>query len=68
MSDTVSNSGFDSLLRIPAVLARLSISRATLYRGIQAGHYPAPVQIGRRAVGWRASQIAALIQTGITAA
>ena len=67
MSDSIFNSGSDSLLRIPAVLARLSISRATLYRGIASGLYPQPVQIGRRAVGWRASEISALIRTGIAA-
>lgn len=58
----------DSLLRLPQVLSIVSVSRATWYRGITAGLYPAPVQIGLRAVGWRSSQITALIQTGIAAA
>ena len=57
----------DSLLRLPQVLSIVGISRATWYRGVAAGAYPASVQIGLRAVGWRASEIAALVQGGITA-
>ena len=64
---SVSNFGPDSLLRVRAVLSCLSISRATLYRGIRAGHYPAPVQVGARAVGWRSSDIQSFIRTGIPA-
>lgn len=67
-TNSISSPAPDSLLRIGSVLARLAISRATFYRGIQAGHYPQPVQISTRAVGWRASEISALIRTGITAA
>lgn len=57
----------DLLLRLPQVLSIFPVSRASWYRGIKQGHYPAPTQIGLRAVGWRASEISALIQTGIGA-
>lgn len=67
-TNSTSSTAPDSLLRIGSVLALLAISRATWYRGIQAGHYPPPVQIGRRAVGWRQSDIQSFIRSGITAA
>ena len=38
--------------RLPSVLARVGRSRASLYRDIAAGQFPAPVKIGARAVGW----------------
>jgi len=63
MSDITT--GSDSILRVRAVLACLSISRATLYRGIRAGHFPAPVRVGARAVGWRSSDIQSVVRTGI---
>lgn len=46
---------FEQLLhveRLPSVLARVGRSRASLYRDIAAGLFPAPVKIGARAVGW----------------
>ena len=55
------------LLRAPQVLTRLNISRATLYRGIKAGHYPQPVQISSQGVRWRRTEIDALIEQGIEA-
>jgi len=47
----------DYLLKIDAVLSRLAISRATLYKCIAAGHIPAALKIGS-ASRWRASDIA----------
>lgn len=32
-------------------------SRSSVYRDIKAGIFPAPVQIGRRAVAWRSTDI-----------
>ena len=36
----------DKLVPIDTVLARLSRSRASLYRDIARGHFPAPVKTG----------------------
>jgi prophage regulatory protein len=47
----------DSILRLPEVLARVSLSRPTLYRLIRARTFPRPVQLGPSAVGWRASDV-----------
>lgn len=55
----------DKLLRLRQVLQILGISRSTFYAGIRVNRYPAPVKLGARAVAWRASDIAALIEKGV---
>ena len=44
------------ILRTPAVLALIGLSRSSLWRRVRAGDFPAPVRLegpGSRAVGWR---------------
>lgn len=38
-------------------------SRSSIYRDIKAGLFPAPVQIGQRAVAWRSSDIEAWLSS-----
>jgi prophage regulatory protein len=57
----------DALMRLPAVLAVVPVSRATWYAGVRSGRYPAPVRLGERAVAWRRSDIARLIDAGAAA-
>lgn len=45
------------ILRLKTVLARTGLSRATLYRKIQAGTFPAQFRISQRCVGWQESAI-----------
>lgn len=45
------------LLRMPDVLKRTGVSKATIYRLIKAGKFPKPVGLGVRAVGWDAHSI-----------
>ena len=47
----------DRILRIRTVLQRTGLSRATLYRRIQAGAFPRQVQISENCAGWRESAI-----------
>lgn len=54
----------DALLRLPAVLAFVPVSRATWYAGVKEGRYPAPLKLGTRAVAWRRSDIERLIAGG----
>lgn len=56
----------DSLLRLPQVLALVPVSRATWYTGVKNSRYPKPVSLGPRCVAWRASDIAKLVQSGVT--
>lgn len=47
----------DRILRLPAVEARVGLSRATIYRRVAAGDFPRPVPLGGKAVGWRLSAV-----------
>lgn len=48
-----------TLLRLPEVLRETALSRSCVYEAIKGGRFPAPVRVGRRAVRWRAEDIAA---------
>jgi prophage regulatory protein len=50
----------NNILRLPAVKASTGLSRSTLYLRIAQGVFPKPVSLGARAVGWPASEVAAL--------
>jgi predicted DNA-binding transcriptional regulator AlpA len=43
------------------------IHRSTLYRGIRAGRFPAPIKIGIGTNRWRASELIALIEAAAAA-
>jgi len=47
----------DTILRLPAVLARVGLSRMTLYRLMRAGQFPPALKLSPKAVGWRASDV-----------
>lgn len=47
----------DRFVRLPDVLRRTGLSRATLYRKVQDGTFPRQVRIATRCVGWRQSAI-----------
>lgn len=50
----------DRILRLPVVIARTGLSRATIYR--RAGvDFPKPVRLTTRSIGWRESEIDAWI-------
>jgi prophage regulatory protein len=49
-----------NILRLPAVRASTGLSRSTIYLRIAQGAFPRPVSLGGRAVGWPASEVAAL--------
>lgn len=53
----------DFLIRLPSVSTRVGLSRATIYRLLKAGAFPAPVRIGARSVAWRASDIDAWVNS-----
>lgn len=46
------------ILRLPAVQEVTGKSRSGIYSDIALGLFPAPVRLGRRAVGWRADDLA----------
>jgi prophage regulatory protein len=53
----------DRILRLPQVKERTGLGRSSIYAGVKNGTFPAPVQLGERAVGWLASSIDSWVQT-----
>ena len=47
----------DRILRMATVLHRTGLSRATLYRKIEAGTFPRQLRISVHGCGWRESEI-----------
>lgn len=46
-----------NILRLPEVKSQTGLSRSTIYLRISEGHFPKPIALGGRAVGWIASEI-----------
>lgn len=46
-----------TILRRPQVEAQTGLSRSTIYGRVAEGTFPAPVNLGGRAVGWLASEV-----------
>ena len=46
-----------NILRLPAILARVGLSRSTIYLRISEGRFPRPISLGGRAVGWVESDV-----------
>jgi predicted DNA-binding transcriptional regulator AlpA len=53
----------NSLLRLPQVLVLIPISRSAWWAGCKSGRFPKPVKLGPRTTAWRASDIAALLES-----
>ena len=51
------------LLRMPEVVKRTGISRATIYRRIEAGDFPRQCQISENVVGWPEHQVTEWIKS-----
>lgn len=56
------------ILRVPAVLKRIGIGRATLYRWLKEDPtFPRPVKIGSHSVGWIEAEINSWLEARIRA-
>lgn len=49
------------LRKLPAVRRQTGKSAASIYRGVRAGTFPAPVKIGPRASAWVGAEVDAWI-------
>ena len=50
-----------TILRRRSVEAKTGLSRSSIYRMIEAGKFPSPVRLGKRAVGWDSIAVQAWI-------
>lgn len=55
--ETVGGTKPGKLLRLPAVMERCALGRSSIYAGVKAGTFPAPVRLSARAVGFREDEI-----------
>jgi prophage regulatory protein len=47
----------DLILRLPQVMARVGLSRSSIYLNISRSEFPRQVRLGARAVGWLQAEI-----------
>lgn len=47
----------ESLIRLPALRAKLGLSRATIYRLVAAGTFPAPIKLSPQTIAWKESEV-----------
>ena len=68
MQSTISESlAGRALLRREQVQALTGLARATLYKLIRAGEFPAPVRLTAKSVAWPSSSVLAWIDTRVSA-
>lgn len=60
MSAAPATPDFDALIDLKTVCHALSRSRASIYRDIERGGFPAPVKVGHSS-RWRSSELRAFI-------
>jgi prophage regulatory protein len=53
------------VLRLPEVMARVGLKRASIYLHMTKGSFPKPINLGPRAVGWLEGDIDAWITARI---
>lgn len=65
VSTSIPTSAPDRLIRLPELKRLLgSPSTASIYRWLERGLLPRPQRIGVRGVGWRLSEIMAIVENG----
>ena len=55
------------ILRLPEVLSRIGVKRATLYEWISNGSFPKQIHLGARSVGWDEKSIESWLKDRISA-
>lgn len=58
----IKHSAGEAILRLPQVKGRCGLARSSIYARVKEGSFPAPVNLGERAVGWLESEIDAWIE------
>ncbi|MDP3264220.1 MAG: AlpA family phage regulatory protein [Tabrizicola sp.] len=55
------------ILRRDEVLRLIGLKKSALYQLMAQGHFPRPMKLGERAVGWRATDVATWLSSRETA-
>jgi prophage regulatory protein len=57
------------LFRLKSIIGSnglIPVSRSTWWAGVKSGRFPKPVSLGPKLTCWRESDIAALVEAGVT--
>ncbi len=57
------------IVRLSSILAPngpIPVSKSTWWLGVKTGRFPKPIKLGPRITGWRAEDILALIERGVS--
>lgn len=57
------------LLRLGSIVGPngpIPVSRSTWWAGVKSGRFPKPISLGPKVTCWRESDIAALVEAGVT--
>ena len=52
---------YPTIMRLPEVMRVICLSRASIYRMVEAGSFPRQFKIGTAAVGWLRSEVQAWV-------
>jgi len=52
-----------AILRLPEVKQLVGLGKSSIYRMMDEGHFPRRIMLGPRAVGWRAGDVRAWLQS-----
>jgi len=63
MTDIPPNPHADRIMRLPDVIARIGLSRASIYLQMAKGSFPKSVPLGSRARGWYESDVTTWVMT-----
>lgn len=58
--------GFVRLASVLAPAGPIPVSRSTWWEGVRTGRFPKPLKLGPRVTVWRAEDILALIEKGVS--
>lgn len=47
----------ETILRLPAVKARIGLARSSIYQLVAQGRFPRQIALGSRSVGWLESEV-----------
>lgn len=51
-----------TILKLPDVIKKTTLSRSSIYSYINQGHFPRPIRLGVKSVGWLDSEIQAWLE------
>lgn len=56
------------IMRLPELQETVGLRRTAIYDAVKAGDFPKPVQLSKRAVGWRVEEVEAWLRSRPTVA